>query len=97
VDLQYAALECWKAVATLLPEELILDSINFQRGRTLSVSGHGPEGAGPRATDYNEALRNALYKGEKIFSKVLAPDIRPQPNEGIRWTLTAELKRANLE
>ncbi len=97
VDLQYAALECWKAVATLLPEELTLDSINFQRGRTLTVSGHGPEGAGPRATDYNEALRNATYKDEKIFSKVMAPDIRPQPNEGIRWTLTAEVKRANPE
>jgi hypothetical protein len=97
VDLQYAALECWKAVATLLPDELVLDSINFQRGRTLSISGHGPEGAGPRATDYNEALRNATYKGEKIFSKVQAPDIRPQPNEGIRWTLSAELRRANTE
>src|SRR5947199_8696235 len=35
LDLQFAALECYKAVADYLPAELTLDSIQFDRGRKL--------------------------------------------------------------
>lgn len=93
VDLQFAALECWKAVATSLPEELTLNVMNFQKGRALLVSGNGPAGSGPRAYDYNEALRKAAYKEEPLFNKILTPDIRDNPGQGMIWTLNAELKR----
>lgn len=97
VDLQFAALECWKAVATALPEELTLQSVNFQRGKTLTISGSGPAEAGPRVADYNEALRAMTFKDEPVFSKIAAPDLRITPGQGLRWTLTAELKRTATE
>lgn len=93
VDLQYAALECWRAVATLLPAELQLEGINFQRGKALTVFGSGPADATQHALDYNEKLRNFTFKDQPFFSKVNTPDIRNVPGQGLRWNLSAELRR----
>ena len=93
VDLQFAALESWKASATLLPSELTLEGFNFQRGKTLSIFGSGPAEASKSAGDYCEALGKSTYKEQPIFSKVSTPDLRTVPGQGLRWNLTAELKR----
>lgn len=93
VDLQYAALECWKAAATLLPSELTLDGVNFQRGKTVTIFGSGPAEASKSAGDYCEALGKVTYKDQPLFSKVSTPDLRNNPGQGLRWSLTAELKR----
>ena len=93
VDLQYLALECWKAVSTLLPPELTLDGANFQRGKLVTVFGSGPAEATPSVADYNEALAKCTYKDQPLFSKVGPPDLRVQPGQGLRWNLNAELKR----
>jgi hypothetical protein len=93
VDLQFAALESWKASATLLPSELTLEGFNFQRGKTLSIFGSGPAEASKSAGDYCEALGKSTYKEQPIFSKVSTPDLRTMPGQGLRWNLTAELKR----
>ncbi len=98
IDLQYAALECWRAAATLLPSELTLESFNFQRGKTLLISGTGPAESSKSAGDYSEALGKSVYKDQPIFSKVNSPpDIRTVPGQGLRWNLTAELKRNTTE
>jgi hypothetical protein len=93
VDLQFAALECWKAAATLLPAELTLEGFNLQRGKTLSIFGTGPAEAAKSAGDYSEALGKATYKGDPLFSKVATPDLRSVPGQGLRWNLMVELKR----
>ena len=93
VDLQFLALECWKAVSTLLPPELTLEGVNFQRGHAVSVFGSGPAEGSPSASDYNEALSKYEYKEQPLFTKVGPPDLRIQPGQGLRWTLNAELKR----
>jgi hypothetical protein len=93
VDLQFAALECWKFTATLLPSELTLENFNFQRGKTLTIYGTGPAEASKSAGDYCEALGKAAYKEQPLFSKVSTPDLRQMPGQGLRWNLTAELKR----
>jgi hypothetical protein len=98
IDLQFAALECWRAAATLLPSELTLQSFNFQRGKTLLISGIGPAESSKSAGDYSESLTKAMYKEQPIFSKVNSPpDIRTVPGQGLRWSLTAELKRNTTE
>ena len=45
LSLQYAALDCWKAVAELLPEDLTLDGMRFEKGKTLTIFGSAPESA----------------------------------------------------
>ena len=90
---QFLALECWKAVSTLLPPELTLQGVNFQRGHAVSVFGSGPAEGSPSASDYNEALSNYTYKDDPLFTKVGPPDLRIQQGQGLRWTLNAELKR----
>ena len=36
-ELKYAALDCWEAVAELLPENVTLDTLNFNNGEKLSL------------------------------------------------------------
>jgi hypothetical protein len=93
VDLQYAALECWKAAATLLPTELTLGGVNFQRGKTVTIFGTGPAGASQAASDYSEALSKHMFNDDRFFSKVgMPPDIHAVPG-GLSWNLSAQLKR----
>ena len=96
LDLQYAALECWKAVATLLPSELTLQGVNFHGGKALTVFGTGPADASSKALDYNEALRQFVFKDEPLFTKVETPHLSTTPG-GMRWNLNAELKRKDTE
>jgi hypothetical protein len=96
-DLQFAALECWKAACTLLPEELTLEGITFQRGKTVTIFGSGPAEANKSAGDYSEALGKFLYKDQVLFSKVSIPEFRNVPGQGMRWSLQAELKRTIME
>jgi hypothetical protein len=93
VDLQFAALEVWKAAATLLPSELTLEGLTFNKGKLVTIFGSGPPESGPRASDYSEALSKAMHKDQTLFTKVSTPDQRNIPGQGLRWNLTMELKR----
>src|SRR3954469_16024187 len=48
IDLQFAALDCYKAVADLLPSELTLDSFSFERGTKLTLFGTASENDVPK-------------------------------------------------
>jgi len=93
VDLQFAALEVWKAAATLLPSELTLEGLTFTKGKVVTIYGSGPPESGQRAGDYSEALSKATYKDQPLFAKVSTPDLRTVPGQGLRWNLNVELKR----
>ncbi|MBN2505951.1 MAG: hypothetical protein JXQ71_04585 [Verrucomicrobia bacterium] len=97
VDLQYAALECWKAVAANLPEELTLDSLNFERGVTLVISGTVEEQHVPKVHDFNEAIRSTQVNNQPLFSNVKAPDINRGVGNRSRWHFPCELKRTDVE
>ena len=96
VDLQFAALECWRATATQLPAELTLEGFNFQRGKTLNIYGTGPTEASKSAGDYSEALGKVVFKEQPLFSKVTIPDLR-NTGQGLRWNLAADLNRTTTE
>jgi hypothetical protein len=96
MDLQYAALDCYKAVAELLPPEITLDSFNFERGRRLTLIGTSPREEVAKVQAFTDAMRKYESKGEPLFSKVEAPRINQRGNDN-SWSFVCDLKRADME
>ena len=98
IDLQFAALDCYKAVADLLPSELTLDSFSFERGTKLTLFGTASENDVPKITDFNSELRKVtLTNGQPLFSKVLPASINVRVGQQKSWSFTCELKRTETE
>ncbi|MBM3878629.1 MAG: PilN domain-containing protein [Verrucomicrobia bacterium] len=99
-NLRFAALDCWKAVAEALPEEMTLTSLGLARGKRLSLFGTVPADQQGRVSDFNEALSKAQAHGGPLFSQVNTRSIQAvanQPNRPANWSIECELKRADLE
>ena len=96
LDLQFAALDCYKAVADNLPSELTLDSFLFDRGRKLSLFGTASAGDSAKIQDFNDALRKVVVKEQPLFSKVNAPSIGNRQN-AVAWSFVCDLKRTEVE
>ncbi len=98
LDLQYSALESYKAVADFLPPELQLDSINFDRGRKLTLSGSAASDDVSRVQEFNESLMKVMSKNLPLFTKVTPPNISPKAGAGqISWIFPCELRRTDTE
>ena len=96
LDLQYAALDCYKAVADHLPPELTLDNLSFERGRMLRIFGTAaPEEVG-KVQEFNDALRNVRVKGQPLFGTVNAPNTQSRGAQ-MAWNFAAELKRGETQ
>jgi hypothetical protein len=93
LDLQYAALDCYKAIAESLPEELTLDSLNFERGRRITLFGTASTSDSPKVQEFNEALRQAKAKDQPLFAKIQAPSINQRPGNQVSWNFWCDLKR----
>ena len=97
LDLQFAALECYKAASDLIPEELQMDSMNFSRGKSFTIFGTAPPEANKKPSDYNEALRNAVdAKGQPLFFRVNPPAIITRGNT-LSWSFACDLKQNENE
>lgn len=94
VALRYAALDAWQAVVSTLPADLTLTQLDFQRGRTLQVSGTVSPDATSEVTKFNSELKKAQANGQPLFAAVKPAQIssRPGVNEAT-WTFEAELRR----
>jgi hypothetical protein len=99
LDLQYAALECYKAVADNLPSELTLDNLNFERGRTLTLVGTAGIEDRDKIIEFNRALLAARMREQPLFAKVNISSIRDKQlgSQLLSWVITCELKRTDLE
>lgn len=99
LDLQFAALDSWKATADFLPPELTLNSLNFDRGRKLTLLGTASNEDVSKVNEFNGALRGVTARNQPLFSKVNAPSINPGPPGGqqITWSFFSELKRTDNE
>lgn len=99
LELQYAALECYKAVAEALPAELTVESMSFDRGRKLSLQGTAGPDDGPKVFEFHDSLRKHTVKGQPFFKNVELPRITgaapgaPQS----RWVFTCDLRRTEIE
>lgn len=96
VDLQYAALECYKAVADYLPSELTLEAINFDQGRKLSLNGTASASDRGKVVDFMDALRKVEVKNQLLFKNLDGPRIDgAQANQPVRWSFSCDLRRAD--
>jgi hypothetical protein len=67
-DLKYAALDCWKLVADLLPPGITLQRFSFGDGRRLSLNGTVAADQITAITDFYDALRKAQLNGQPMFN-----------------------------
>jgi hypothetical protein len=96
MDLQYAALECYRAVAESMPAEVTLDSMGLDRGRKLTLGGTA---ASEQAIyKLNEDLRNAKIKDQPLFARIGPPNMGKRPGSGeLTWSFACDLKRTDAE
>jgi hypothetical protein len=97
LDLQFAALDCYKAIADYLPPELTLDSIQFDRGHKLTLFGTAASADNEKVWDFNEKMKMAMVKGQPLFSKVNPPPTNPRQGAQLSWSFSCELKRTDVE
>jgi hypothetical protein len=64
--LKFAALECWKQAAELLPKEMSLTSMTLKSGSRLNLYGRVPDESVTKVYDYNVLLSKALINGEAL-------------------------------
>lgn len=90
-NLQYAALDCWNAVSELLPADVTIDQMVFERGKSFNLFGTAPQEGYEDITDFNEAMRNRKVNGELLFSQVESPrqTIRPPI---VSWGFSSKLR-----
>jgi hypothetical protein len=96
-DLKFAALDCWKAVAELMPESLTLDTWGFSDGKRLTLNGSAPAGQAQEALDFHSALRKApAADGKPLFDLTAEDDYNTHPvaGGGLSWGFTLSLKRS---
>jgi hypothetical protein len=94
-DLKYAALDCWKVVAELLPEGVTLDGFNFSDGKKLTLSGNVPSDQVKRLWDFDADIRKAAVNGQPLFDANGGDHISYHDGPGgtKTWNCVLELKR----
>src|SRR5260370_6014226 len=96
LNLQYAALDCYKAVAETLPEGVTLDSLIFDHGRKIVLGGSADSASRTKVHEFNEPLRNTKGREQPLFSKVPAPSMN-QLRARLSCSFTCDLKRGHNE
>jgi len=92
LNLQFAALECYRAIAKLLPDGVTLKGLIFSRGKALNISGAAGADGQQVVYDFNEQMRKYVVGDQPLFSKVNVPSMTATPG-GITWSFVCELKR----
>jgi hypothetical protein len=96
VALRYAALDAWQAVVTVLPAELTLTQLDFQKGRTLQLSGTVSPDSVSEVTKFNSELIKAKLNNQPLFAKVKPAVISSRPGApSATWSFEAELQRSD--
>lgn len=99
-ELKFAALDCWKAVAELMPDTLGLDTFSLVDGRSLSLNGTVPSSQVTHVYDFYDAMRKVTVADQLLFSKDggKPPATRAiQGGANASWTFTLDLKRVEIQ
>lgn len=98
VNLQFAALNCYSAVATNLPAELSLDSMIFDRGTKLTINGSGGAEASGKLFDFVAVLKQAKAGDQLLFGPITAPSVNvKQGGQQISWSISCDIRRPDVE
>lgn len=96
-ELKFAALDCWKVVAELLPETVTLDSFALSDGRKLALNGTAPGDAVNDVTEkFYKEIRKATLHGEPMFDLTKGQELSTRLGPGgsvVNWNFALELKR----
>lgn len=97
LNLQFASLDCYRAVSEKLPETVVLDSFSFSKGRALRISGTAPREAQGKLTEFSDELRAYTVNGQPMFSKVTTPSSVLRGPDGVSWNMELELAKGESE
>ena len=93
-ELKFAALDCWKATADLLPETAQLESFAFSDGRRLALTGTSPQDSASALIDFYGAMQKTTLNGQPMFDPNKGQPLQQQTRGGsIFWSFSLELKR----
>jgi Tfp pilus assembly protein PilN len=93
-DLKFAALDCWKAVAELLPDGVTLDGFNFVNGEKLTLNGTAPSDQTKRLLDFDSDIRKVAPNGQLLFDPNKGDHVTWDLRGGVAsWRCVLELKR----
>ena len=96
-ELKYAALDCYNALAKLMPESITLEQMNFSDGRKIILNGSAPKDKSSQVTDFYDVMRKAKKGTDFLFETARETDtlkIRDQGGAGtVLWDFALELKR----
>jgi hypothetical protein len=95
-ELKFAALDCWKVVAELLPDGVILDGYSFSEGKKLTLSGSAPADQVKRLLDFDADIRKAVVNGQPLFDPNAGDHVtyHSGPGGALSWSCVLELKRS---
>jgi hypothetical protein len=97
--LQFAALDCWKALAEELPEGVVVQSFNLTGGKQFQVNGTAPASESQKLLDLFLRLRRLTPNGRQLFSRNAgeAPILNPMGADTTMrtWRLSLELERTD--
>lgn len=99
-ELKYAALDCWKAVADVMPDEISLDAFNLNDGRKVSLNGTAPSGQDNAVLNFFDTLRKAAAGDQALFDAAKgdsSPQYRSGPGGTLSWSFGLELKRVEVQ
>jgi len=92
MNLKYAALDSFKAVAEKLPDGLTISSFSFQRGSRVQLFGLAAANDAGKVAAFVGELQATESAGRRLFASVNAPSIRADPASGQnRWDFECEL------
>ena len=95
-ELKFAALNCWKTVAELLPDGVTLEGFSFSEGRKLTLSGTAPKDQALRLLDFDADIRKVAVKGQPMFDANAGDHVTYRDSAGgnVTWSCVLELKRS---
>ena len=94
-DLKFAALDCWKVVAELLPDGVTLDGYTFSDGKKLTLSGSAPADQTKQLLDFDADIRKVAPNGQPLFDPNAGDHITWDVRGNVaNWHCILELKRS---
>jgi len=93
-ELKFAALDCWQAVANTLPDTMTVDSMNFNEGQKLLMSGSW-SGDASAVIDFGENLRRFTNNDSQPFFNLQTSDPLPTMRANT-WVFNLELQRTEV-
>jgi hypothetical protein len=100
-ELKYAALDCWKALAELLPENVTLEGYSFSDGKRVSINGIAPTDQQQELFRFDGAMRKYTKDGQPLFDAKTTDSMSMNrygaTSSNVLWNTTLELKRVETQ